>query len=64
MYRSGFWTYGGVDPQVYDEAERKETIAEDIPANHSAEFAPVIMPTLQNGLDAYAVGALTWLKVD
>lgn len=29
--------------------------------NHSAKFATVIMPTLQVGLDAYAVAALTWL---
>jgi hypothetical protein len=33
----------------------------DVPINHSAYFAPVIMPTLQVAVDAYAVAALTWL---
>lgn len=34
---------------------------EDIPINHSAGFAPVVMPTLEVGTDAYAIAALTWL---
>ena len=57
----GFWTYGGTDPALYDRAEKANRLQEDIPANHSAKFAPVIMPTLQIGLDAYAAGALAWL---
>ena len=58
---TGFWTYGGADPELYDKAEAAGTLQKDIPANHSAKFAPVIMPTLQIGLDAYAAGALAWL---
>lgn len=58
-----FWTYGGTDPDLYDKAEAAGRLQEDIPANHSAQFAPVILPTLQVGLDAYAVGALAWLGV-
>ena len=56
-----FWTYGGIDADLYDKAEEEGRLQEDIPANHSAKFAPVIMPTLQVGLDAYAAGALAWL---
>ena len=56
-----FWTYGGADPELYDKAEQNGSLSEDIPANHSAKFAPVIMPTLQIGLDAYAAAALAWL---
>lgn len=58
---SGFWTYGGTDPELYDRAEAAGRLQEDVPANHSAKFAPVIMPTLQVGLDAYAAAALGWL---
>ena len=52
---------GVTDPQLYDRAEAAGKLQEDIPANHSAKFAPVILPTLQVGLDAYAAGALAWL---
>jgi len=58
---SSFWIYGGTDTQKWDEAEKKGTTGEDIPINHSALFAPVVMPTLQVATDAYAVAALTWL---
>jgi amidohydrolase len=56
-----FWAYGGVDPVVWAKAEKEGRLTEDIPVNHSAYFAPVIMPTLQVAVDAYAVAALTWL---
>ncbi|KAF2420993.1 metal-dependent amidase/aminoacylase/carboxypeptidase [Tothia fuscella] len=56
-----FWTYGGVDPDVWARADKHDRILEDIPVNHSPFFAPVIMPTLQVATDAYAVAALTWL---
>ena len=58
---SGFWTYGGTDPELFDRAEAAGKLAQDVPANHSGKFAPVIMPTLRIGLDAYAAGALGWL---
>lgn len=57
----GLWTYGGIDPERWDKASKAGKVEEEVPMNHSAKFAPVIMPTLQVGLDAYAVGALTWL---
>lgn len=58
---SSYWIYGGIDPEVWDKAEKEGRLGEDIPINHSALFAPVIMPTLQIATDAYAVAALTWL---
>lgn len=55
-----FFMYGGVDTEVWDKAEKKGKL-DEIPANHSPFFAPVIEPTLKAGLDGYAVGALTFL---
>ncbi|KAI4845434.1 hippurate hydrolase [Aureobasidium sp. EXF-8845] len=57
---SSFWTYGGTDPEIWDKVAA-EGRRGDVPINHSAYFAPVIMPTLQVAVDAYAVAALTWL---
>jgi len=56
-----FFMYGGTDPEVWDKCEEEGTLSEKIPINHSGLFHPVIMPTLQVALDAYAAGALTWL---
>lgn len=36
-------------------------VAQDIPVNHSAGFAPVIQPTLDTGTQALVVAALAWL---
>ncbi|KAI5208615.1 hippurate hydrolase [Aureobasidium subglaciale] len=57
---SSFWTYGGTDPETWDKVAADGRPG-DVPINHSAYFAPVIMPTLQVAVDAYAVAALTWL---
>ncbi|KIW03925.1 uncharacterized protein PV09_04766 [Verruconis gallopava] len=59
-----FWAYGGIDPALWDKAEKAGTLTEDIPVNHSPYFAPTVMPTLQIAVDAFAVAALTWLKND
>ncbi|KAF5611641.1 hippurate hydrolase [Fusarium subglutinans] len=56
-----FFTYGCVDGEVWDKAEKEGTVAQSIAANHSSKFAPVIHPTLKTGLDGYALGALTFL---
>jgi metal-dependent amidase/aminoacylase/carboxypeptidase family protein len=58
---SCFWTFGGWDVDKWKKAEAEGRLSEDVPGNHSPFFAPVIMPTLQVGCDAYAVAALTWL---
>jgi hippurate hydrolase len=56
-----YWFIGGIDADKYDAAEKAGRIAQDIPVNHSANFAPVIHPTLDTGTQALVVGALAWL---
>ncbi|KAK8103172.1 hypothetical protein PG984_016318 [Apiospora sp. TS-2023a] len=56
-----FFMYGGVEAAAWDRAEGEGTLAESIPSNHSALFAPAVMPTLRVGLDGYAAAALTFL---
>jgi amidohydrolase len=58
---SVFWFIGGTDPAVYAKAEQAGRVAQDIPTNHSAAFAPVLEPTLQTGMQALVAGALAWL---
>jgi amidohydrolase len=56
-----YWGIGGIDPDTYDKAEKAGRVAEDIPVNHSANFAPVIQPTLDTGTETLVVAALAWL---
>lgn len=56
------WIFGGLDEKTWDEAVSKGTLNE-LPGNHSPFFAPVIEPTLKTGVDAMALGALTFLKL-
>jgi amidohydrolase len=56
-----YWAIGGIDPERYAEAARNGTVAQDIPVNHSATFAPVVQPTLDTGVSAVTVAALAWL---
>jgi amidohydrolase len=56
-----FWLLGGVDPETYRVAAQKGTVAQDIPANHSPKYAPVIDPTLSIGVQAQVVAALSYL---
>lgn len=55
------WMFGGVDSKTWDEAVTQRTV-DQLPGNHSPFFAPVIQPTLRTGIDAMALGALTFLK--
>ncbi len=55
-----FWHWGGVEEGLWDQ-KVKEGRIEDIPANHTARFAPVIQPTLKTGVDALCVAALAFL---
>jgi metal-dependent amidase/aminoacylase/carboxypeptidase family protein len=57
-----FWLIGGVEPELWDKAQRIETLMEEIPGNHSALFAPVIQPTMKTGVDALCIAALTFLR--
>jgi hippurate hydrolase len=56
-----YWGIGGVDPGTYRAAEEAGRIAQDIPVNHAATFAPVIQPTLDTGTQALVIAALAWL---
>ena len=56
-----YWGIGGIDPDAYRKAEEAGRVAQDIPVNHSANFAPVIQPTLDTGTEALVVAALAWL---
>jgi amidohydrolase len=56
-----YWCIGGIDPDTYHRAEQAGRVAQDIPVNHSATFAPVLQPTLDTGTEALVVAALTWL---
>ena len=57
---SVFWFVGGNDPNVYAEAAAAGRLNE-LPVNHSPQFAPVLHPTLETGMEALVVGALAWL---
>ncbi|SBS78394.1 Hippurate hydrolase [uncultured Mycobacterium sp.] len=54
-----FWFWGGVAPDVFDEAVSRGQLP---PMNHSPEFAPAIEPTLTTGVQAMTTAALTWLQ--
>jgi hippurate hydrolase len=56
-----YWGVGCIDPDTYRKAEQAGRVAEDVPVNHSAQFAPVIQPTLDTGTQALVVAALAWL---
>lgn len=57
---SVYWAVGGIDPQAYDKA-RQERRLTALPSNHSPQFAPVINPTLQVGIEAMLTAAGVWL---
>ena len=56
-----YWGIGGIDADAYRRAEAAGRVAQDIPVNHSAAFAPVPQPTLSTGTEALVVAALAWL---
>ncbi|MDV3126858.1 amidohydrolase [Mycobacterium sp. 21AC1] len=56
-----YWGIGGIDPATYQKAQDTGQVDQDIPVNHSPEFAPVIQPTLDTATQALVVAALAWL---
>ena len=56
-----YWGIGGIDPDTYERARAAGRVAQDVPVNHSAAFAPVLQPTLDTGTTALVVAALEWL---
>jgi hypothetical protein len=57
---SVFWFVGGNDPEIYAKARAAGKLNE-LPVNHSPQFAPILHPTLETGVEALVVGALAWL---
>ena len=55
-----FWFWGGLEPSLVLAALGNGTF-DQLPANHSPEFAPLIEPTLSTGVQALVVAATTWL---
>lgn len=55
-----FWFIGGTDPDTFRKALQEKKLNE-IPANHSPKFAPVLDPTLRTGLEAMLCAAGAWL---
>jgi hippurate hydrolase len=55
-----FWFVGGTDADQYAKAEAEGRLGE-LPTNHNPRFAPVLHPTLETGVEAMVVAALTWL---
>jgi hippurate hydrolase len=55
-----FWFLGGTEPATAI-AAFSEGRMDELPANHSPEFAPVIEPTLSMGVEALITAALAWL---
>lgn len=56
-----YWGIGGIDPATYQTAQATGRIAQDIPVNHSPFFAPVVQPTLDTGIQALVVAAMSYL---
>jgi hippurate hydrolase len=59
-----YWGIGGIDPDAYHAAAAAGRVAQDIPTNHSPNFAPVLQPTLDTGTQALVIAALAWLAPD
>ena len=57
-----YWVYGATDQEKWDELLKTGQLSEkSVAPNHSAKFAPAIMPTLEVGTESNVVAALTWL---
>jgi hypothetical protein len=52
---------GGTDQEECAEAEANDRLQE-LPTNHSPDFAPVIHPTLETGVETLVTGALAWVS--
>ena len=56
-----YWNIGGIEPELWDDANKKGKIDELVPDNHSPFFAPLLHSTLKTGTDALALAALAFL---
>jgi hippurate hydrolase len=58
---SVFWFVGGSDPAAYFAAMQEGRLHE-MPSNHHPAFAPLLQPTLTNGIEAMLSAAGAWLS--
>ncbi|KAK2611967.1 hypothetical protein QQS21_002073 [Conoideocrella luteorostrata] len=56
-----YWNIGVTDPETWGRAN-KEGKLRDLPPTHNAYYALAIEPTLQTGIEAPALSALTFLQ--
>ncbi|MGE2713292.1 amidohydrolase [Mycolicibacterium litorale] len=56
-----YWGVGGTDPVAFRRAMESGRVAQDIPVNHSPDYAPVVQPTLDAATQALVIAALAWL---
>ncbi|NUJ88109.1 amidohydrolase [Plantibacter sp. MCCC 1A11337] len=56
-----YWILGGADPQAFAAAYASGRMEQDLPGNHSSKFAPLIHPTLDTGIAALSLAALSRL---
>lgn len=61
-----YWLLGGADPIHFEGLATLAEFAERVrtlPGNHSPEYAPVIDPTIRNGIAALVAAARHWLPI-
>lgn len=56
-----YWFLGGADPKLFAPPANFMQVLAEIPSNHSAEYAPVIEPTIQMGAAALVAAAKAWV---
>lgn len=56
-----YWFFGTVDTKRWDQAEKEGRLGIDMAQNHSPFNAPSLHPTMETGVDALSLAALTFL---
>ena len=56
-----YWNLGVTERELFAKAAKAGTVAQDVPTNHSPNFAPVIHPSLEIGIEAMVTAALRGL---
>jgi hypothetical protein len=54
------WGIGDTDPDAHRTAQKAGCVAQNVPVNYFASFAPVLQPTLDTGTEALVAAALAW----
>jgi hippurate hydrolase len=56
-----YWLLGGADPSLFTTGGMSDPALQRVPSNHSPKYAPVLEPTLAQGVTALVTAARTWL---